>query len=125
MDNKRLSDLLEAMSTPQVLRNSKKRPSSAVRLFHPYPFVKASCHTQFEQKRNKTFFRISQDRRRHAHSASAAERGGGGGDNTPRGSWATFDLRNSQPDAPVPGLLDHVDAETVDHLNEVLRNILK
>ncbi len=42
-------------------------------------------------------------------------------DNTPRGSWATFDLRNSQPDALIPGLLDHVDADTVDQLNEVRR----
>jgi hypothetical protein len=38
-----------------------------------------------------------------------------------RGSWASFDLRNSQPDPPIAGLLDHVDAETVDQLNEVKR----
>jgi len=40
---------------------------------------------------------------------------------TPRGSWATFDLRNSEPDALVHGLLDHVDAETVDRQNEARR----
>ena len=36
-----------------------------------------------------------------------------------RGSWASFDLRSSQPDPMIPGLLAHVDAETVDELNEV------
>ena len=40
---------------------------------------------------------------------------------TPRGSWATFDLRNSNPDPAVPGLLDHVDALVTDQLNEVRR----
>ena len=36
-----------------------------------------------------------------------------------RGSWASFDLRSSQPDPLIAGLLDHVDAETIDELNEV------
>lgn len=41
---------------------------------------------------------------------------------TPRGSWASFDLRNSQPDAPVAGLLDVVNPDTVDSLNELKRS---
>ena len=36
------------------------------------------------------------------------------GSETPRGSWASFDLRNSQPDAPIVGLLESWDADTVD-----------
>ena len=42
------------------------------------------------------------------------ERNGGSDQGTPRGSWASFDLRNSQPDAAIAGLLDSVDADTVD-----------
>ena len=41
---------------------------------------------------------------------------------TPRGSWASFDLRNSQPDASIAGLLDAVDADTVDSINEMKRS---
>ena len=41
---------------------------------------------------------------------------------TPRGSWASFDLRNSQPDAAIAGLLDAVDADTVDSINEIKRS---
>ncbi len=41
------------------------------------------------------------------------DRNGGSDQGTPRGSWASFDLRNSQPDAPIAGLLDSVDADTV------------
>ena len=40
------------------------------------------------------------------------------GSETPRGSWASFDLRNSTPDAPIAGLLDSWDADTVDSSNE-------
>ncbi len=40
------------------------------------------------------------------------------GNETPRGSWASFDLRNSQPDAAIKGLLDSWDADRVDSSNE-------
>ena len=43
------------------------------------------------------------------------------GSETPRGSWASFDLRNSQPDAPIAGLLESWDADTVDSANESKR----
>lgn len=41
-------------------------------------------------------------------------------DDTPRGSWACsiFDLKNSQPDALLPHLLDRVPNEEIDHHNE-------
>lgn len=40
---------------------------------------------------------------------------------TPRGSWASLDLRHSQHDPLLPGLLDRVCPETVDQLNEQKR----
>lgn len=40
---------------------------------------------------------------------------------TPRGSWASFDLRNSVSDPPIPSLLERVPPETIDQLNEVRR----
>lgn len=40
---------------------------------------------------------------------------------TPRGSWASFDLRNSVNDPLLPGLLDRVPVETIDQLNEKRR----
>ena len=43
------------------------------------------------------------------------------GEPPPRGSWASFDLRNSQPDAPIAGLLEHSDAEAVEAANESRR----
>ena len=42
-----------------------------------------------------------------------------------RGSWASFDLRNSQPDAPIAGLLDSWDADTVDSANENKRREMR
>lgn len=44
-------------------------------------------------------------------------------DDTPRGSWACsiFDLKNSQPDALLPHLLDRVPNEEIDRHNEDLR----
>ena len=48
-------------------------------------------------------------------------RNGGSGQDTPRGSWAGFDLRNLTPDAPIAGLLDSWDADTVDSANETKR----
>ena len=54
-----------------------------------------------------------------------AVQGGGHGSETPRGSWASFDLRNSQPDAPIAGLLDSWDADTVDSANENKRRDLR
>uniref|UniRef100_A0A8D2MYU1 Dedicator of cytokinesis 7 n=1 Tax=Zonotrichia albicollis TaxID=44394 RepID=A0A8D2MYU1_ZONAL len=41
-------------------------------------------------------------------------------DDTPRGSWACsiFDLKNSQPDALLPNLLDRTPNEEIDHHNE-------
>lgn len=41
-------------------------------------------------------------------------------DDTPRGSWACsiFDLKNSQPDALLPHLLDRVPNEEIDRHNE-------
>ena len=50
---------------------------------------------------------------------------GGPGSETPRGSWASFDLRNSQPDAPIAGLLDSWDADTVDSANENKRREMR
>lgn len=47
------------------------------------------------------------------------------GTETPRGSWASFDLRNSQPDAPIAGLLDSWDADTVDSSNENKRREMR
>ncbi|GFG38563.1 hypothetical protein Cfor_01625 [Coptotermes formosanus] len=40
---------------------------------------------------------------------------------TPRGSWASFDLRNSVSDPLIPSLLERVAPETLDQLNEVRR----
>ncbi|CAG2058194.1 unnamed protein product [Timema podura] len=40
---------------------------------------------------------------------------------TPRGSWASFDLRNSVNDQLILALLERVPPETVDQLNEVRR----
>ncbi|KAG8238879.1 hypothetical protein J437_LFUL018440, partial [Ladona fulva] len=40
---------------------------------------------------------------------------------TPRGSWASFDLRNSISDALIPSLLERIPPETVDQLNEAKR----
>lgn len=40
---------------------------------------------------------------------------------TPRGSWASFDLRSSVNDPLIPGLLDRVPAETIDQLNDKRR----
>lgn len=42
---------------------------------------------------------------------------------TPRGSWASsvFDLRNSQADPLLPGLLDKVPVEFTDKVNESQR----
>jgi hypothetical protein len=40
---------------------------------------------------------------------------------TPRGSWASFDLRNSVSDPLIPSLLERVAPETIDQLNEVRR----
>jgi dedicator of cytokinesis protein 6/7/8 len=37
---------------------------------------------------------------------------------TPRGSWASFDLRSSVNDPLIPGLLDRVQPETIDQANE-------
>lgn len=44
-------------------------------------------------------------------------------DDTPRGSWACsiFDLKNSQPDALLPHLLDRVPNEEIDRHNEEQR----
>ena len=39
------------------------------------------------------------------------------GSETPRGSWASFDLRTSKPDDLLPGLLDKVDPDLVDEEN--------
>lgn len=40
---------------------------------------------------------------------------------TPRGSWASLDLRHSQHDPLLPGLLDRVCPETIDQMNEQKR----
>lgn len=40
---------------------------------------------------------------------------------TPRGSWASFDLRSSLNDPLIPGLLDRTPAETTDQTNEKRR----
>lgn len=40
---------------------------------------------------------------------------------TPRGSWASFDLRNSVSDPLIPSLLERVPPEKIDQLNEVRR----
>ncbi|XP_011297900.1 dedicator of cytokinesis protein 7 [Fopius arisanus] len=40
---------------------------------------------------------------------------------TPRGSWASLDLRHSQHDPLLPGILDRVCPETVDQVNEQKR----
>lgn len=40
---------------------------------------------------------------------------------TPRGSWASFDLRSSVNDPLLSGLLDRVPAETLDQTNETRR----
>lgn len=41
---------------------------------------------------------------------------------TPRGSWASLDLRHSQHDPLLPGLLDRVCPETIDLNNEQKRS---
>ncbi|XP_066997234.1 dedicator of cytokinesis protein 7 [Anabrus simplex] len=40
---------------------------------------------------------------------------------TPRGSWASFDLRNSVSDMLIPSLLERIPPETIDQLNEARR----
>jgi hypothetical protein len=40
---------------------------------------------------------------------------------TPRGSWASFDLRNSVSDSLIPSLPERVPPETIDQLDEVRR----
>lgn len=40
---------------------------------------------------------------------------------TPRGSWASLDLRHSQHDPLLPSLLDRVCLETIDQMNEQKR----
>lgn len=40
---------------------------------------------------------------------------------TPRGSWASLDLRHSQHDPLLPSLLDRVCPETIDQMNEQKR----
>ena len=58
----------------------------------------------------------------YAHLRYPQDRGQSGAPPTvegQRGSWASFDLRSSQPDPLIAGLLDHVDAETIDEQNEV------
>lgn len=41
---------------------------------------------------------------------------------TPRGSWASLDLRHSQHDPLLPSLLDRVCPETIDQMNEQKRS---
>ncbi|XP_008560858.1 dedicator of cytokinesis protein 7 [Microplitis demolitor] len=41
---------------------------------------------------------------------------------TPRGSWASLDLRHSQHDPLLPGLLDRVSPETIDQINQQKRS---
>lgn len=41
---------------------------------------------------------------------------------TPRGSWASFDLRSSVHDPLLPGLLERQSAETIDQVNESKRH---
>lgn len=40
---------------------------------------------------------------------------------TPRGSWASFDLRSSVNDPLIPGLLERTPADTIDQINEKRR----
>ncbi len=100
LDSKRLSDLLAAMSTPQVVK--MKQSDSTV-------------------TNNYAFHSFDSSRSQGKFLSYIQERGSGAPTDGQRGSWASFDLRNCQPDPPIAGLLDHVDAETVDQLNEVKR----
>jgi len=40
---------------------------------------------------------------------------------TPRGSWATFDLRQTASDAFVSGLLDRLAPDAIDNVNKIRR----
>lgn len=105
LDARRLSELLSEMSTPQVHKTKQKSDSIVCKLF-----------TCFEKLARYNWICVliriyavcMQDR--------APQNVEGQGQ---RGSWASFDLRSSQPDPLIAGLLDHVDAETIDELNEV------
>ncbi|XP_046442972.1 dedicator of cytokinesis protein 7-like isoform X3 [Daphnia pulex] len=44
---------------------------------------------------------------------------------TPRGSWATFDLRQTASDPPLPGLLDRLAPDVIDNVNKIRRNELQ
>lgn len=44
---------------------------------------------------------------------------------TPRGSWATFDLRQTASDPPLPGLLDRLAPDVIDNVNKLRRNELQ
>lgn len=44
---------------------------------------------------------------------------------TPRGSWATFDLRQTASDPLLPGLLDRLAPDVVDNVNKLRRSELQ
>ena len=44
---------------------------------------------------------------------------------TPRGSWATFDLRQTASDPPLPGLLDRLAPDVIDNVNKLRRSELQ
>lgn len=44
---------------------------------------------------------------------------------TPRGSWATFDLRQTASDPSLPGLLDRLAPDVIDNVNKLRRSELQ
>lgn len=44
---------------------------------------------------------------------------------TPRGSWATFDLRQTASDPLLPNLLDRLAPDAIDSLNKIRRSELQ
>ena len=44
---------------------------------------------------------------------------------TPRGSWATFDLRQTASDPLLPGLLDRLAPDVIDNVNKIRRSELQ
>ncbi|KAG7203876.1 hypothetical protein KM043_017930 [Ampulex compressa] len=63
-------------------------------------------------------FEVDQEDANSCNSPTEDEDSGG---DTPRGSWASLDLRHSQHDPLLPNLLDRVCPETADQMNEQKR----
>ncbi|XP_014207564.1 dedicator of cytokinesis protein 7 [Copidosoma floridanum] len=70
-------------------------------------------------------FEVDQEQTNGSHSPNDEESDPsqyGSQQETPRGSWASLDLRHSQHDPLLPSILDRVSPETLDQINEQKRS---